>query len=168
MSIVFNPESVVGPVSQMLLSHPVVEAFLLSYLGAQICNFLCCHAVFSDQVLCFSHHDALAVICVENDFSKTVAPLRLSDQVPCVLFLVNYSILNLATSDSVWSLGVLRFSFEHKVLGCLCSLFGFLVRAFGQFRRCVHVLSCQPTLDFCRFRHCIRVMCCLLVGLHQV
>ena len=77
MSIVFNPESVVGPVSQMSLSHPGVEAFLLSFLGAQICYFLCCHAVFDDQVLCFSHQDALAVICVEYDFSKAVVPLRL-------------------------------------------------------------------------------------------
>ena len=99
MSIVFNPESVLGPVSQMSLSHPAVETSLLSYLGTQIC-FLCCHAVFDDQVLCFSHHDALAVICVEYDFSKAVVPLRLSDQLPCVLFHVNYSNLNLATRDS--------------------------------------------------------------------
>ena len=77
MSIVFDPESVVGPVSQMSLSHPAIEAFLLSYLGAQICYFLCCHAVFDDQVLCFSHHDVLAVICVEYDFSKAVVPLLL-------------------------------------------------------------------------------------------
>ena len=114
-------------------SHPAVKAFLLSFLGAQVCYFFCCHAVFDDQVLCFSHHDALAVICVEYEFSKAVVPLRLCDQLPCVLFHVNNSNLNLVTRDSVWSLGVLRFSFEHKVLGCLCSLFGFRIRVYLSF-----------------------------------
>ena len=146
MTIVCKPESVAGPVSQMSLSHPAVKAFLLSFLGAQICYFLCCHAVFDDQVLCFSHHDALAVICVVHDFSKAVVPLRLCDQLPCVLTHVNYSNLNLTTRDSVWSLLGVRIPSSIMVSGCLCSLFGFQVRAFFSFVAAVHVLSCQPTL----------------------
>ena len=125
MSIVCKPESVVWPVSRMSISQPDVKVFPLSFLGTQIYYFLCCHAVFDDQVFCFSHHGALAVICVEYDFSKAVVPLRLSDQLPCVFLYVNYSNLNLATQDSVRSLGVLWFSFEHKDLECLCSLFDF-------------------------------------------
>ena len=79
------------PVSQVSLSHPAVEAFLLSFLGAQVCYFLCCHAVFDDQVLGFSHHDALAVICVEYDFFFKLLFLSdcvISSRVSCFMLII--------------------------------------------------------------------------------